>query len=85
MVPFINAILVKNSLGEEAILRKRFWAVKQQYNALLGECLPKLEAMRRDSRFGQAKELYKQKGEKTEGKPLCKALEKEYAIVALET
>ena len=34
---FITELPLLTSSHEEAILRKRFWAAKQQYNALLGE------------------------------------------------
>ncbi len=76
---FVTEIPLKTNSKQQAILRKRFWAAKQQYNALLGEALKRLNAMRADKRFEQAKNLYKQKGKKQEAKKLFKQLEKDYS------
>ncbi len=75
---FITEIPLHTSSKEQAVLRKRFWAAKQQYNALLGEALKRLRNMRADKRYQEARELYKQKGKKTEGKVLFKKLAEEY-------
>ena len=47
---FITEIPLKTSSYEEAILAKRFFSAKQQYNALLGEGLKRLRKMREDTR-----------------------------------
>ena len=75
---FITEIPLKTSSHEQAILSKRFWAAKQQYNALLSESLKKLQAMREDPLHQQASDLYKQKGKKEEAKAIFKKLEKKY-------
>lgn len=75
---FITEIPLKATSKELAILKKRFWAAKQQYNALLGEALGRLRRMREDTRHGKARELYKQQGKKTEAKTLFKQLAEEY-------
>lgn len=75
---FVTEIPLKTSSKEQAVLHKRFFASKQQYNALLGECLKRFDAMRADKRFKQAKELYKQKGKKVAAKALFKELAEEY-------
>lgn len=61
------------------MLKKRFWAAKQQYNALLGEALGRLNAMRSDKCYQEARELYKEGRKKTEAKTLFKQLAKEHA------
>ncbi len=61
---FITELPVLTGSYEEFILKKRFFAAKQQYNALLGEALKRLERMRKDERYGDARELYKQEGKK---------------------
>ena len=75
---FITEIPLKAGSKELAILKKRFWAAKQQYNALLGESLRKLRRMREDTRYGKARDLYKQEGKKTEAKAFFKQLAEEY-------
>ena len=75
---FITEIPLKAGSKELAILKKRFWSAKQQYNALLGEALGRLCRMREDTRYGKARELYKQKGSKTQAKALFKQLAEEY-------
>ncbi len=74
---FITEIPLKTSSRENAVLKKRFWAAKQQYNALLGEALKRLTHMRNDPQFRHAIALY-QKGEKSQSKPIFKELEKKY-------
>ena len=51
---FITEIPLKTTSSEQAVLKKRFWAAKQQYNALLGESLKRLTAMRQDPQYKQA-------------------------------
>ena len=75
---FITEIPLKTSSHEEAILAKRFFAAKQQYNALLGEGLKRLRRMREDTRYKKAKELYKQKGKKNQAKSQFKELREDY-------
>ena len=75
---FIREIPLKAGSKELAILKKRFWAAKQQYNALLGEALKRLRAMREDKRFAQACKLYKEKGKKTQAKTIFKQLAEEH-------
>jgi len=45
---FVTEIPLKTGSHEQAVLKKRFWAAKQQYNALLGEALKRLRAMCND-------------------------------------
>ena len=71
---FITELPLKTSSWGEAVLRKRFFAAKQQYNALLGEALRRLKAMRSDNRFGEAVALYKQSGKKLAAKEVFKAV-----------
>jgi len=71
---FITEIPLKTSSWEEAVLCKRFYAAKQQYNALLGEAFKRLQAMRADSRFSEAMNLYKQRSKKQAAKELFKAV-----------
>ena len=73
---FVTQIPLKVSNKEIAVLKKRFRAAKQQYNALLGDALKRLDKMRSDKRFKQAKELYKEKGKKGEAKVLLSNLER---------
>ena len=75
---FITEIPLKAGSKELAILKKRFWAAKQQYNALLGEALGRLRRMREDTRYGKARELYKQEGKKKDAKAIFKQLAEEY-------
>ena len=75
---FITEIPLKTGSHERAILKKRFWAAKQQYNALLGETLRRLRRMREDTKYGKARELYKQEGKKTEAKALFKQLAEDH-------
>ncbi len=84
---FITEIPLKTSSWEEAVLRKRFFAAKQQYNALLGEAFRRLQAMRVDSRFGEAMALYKQAGKKLAAKELFKevAIAQGYSAYDLHT
>ena len=76
---FITEIPLYAGSYEIAILKKRFWAAKQQYNALLSETLKRLEGMSSDVRYTKARELYKQEGKKTEAKKLFKELAESYA------
>lgn len=69
---FITEIPLKTSSWEAAVLRKRFFSAKQQYNALLGEALRRLKAMRSDPRWVEALVLYKQAGKKLAAKELFK-------------
>jgi len=71
---YITEIPLKAGSREQAILKKRFWSAKQQYNALLGEALKRLRHMRDDNRYGQAIERYKQEGKKSDAKALFKQL-----------
>ncbi len=75
---FITEIPLKAGSHELSILGKRFFSAKQQYNALLGEALKRLQRMREDTRYGKARELYKKKGNKIEAKALFKQLAEEY-------
>ena len=75
---FITEIPLKAGTHELAILSKRFFAAKQQYNALLGECLKRLRKMRSDPRYTQERDLYKQEGKKTKAKNLFKQLAEQY-------
>ena len=59
---FITQIPIKTNSKHLNILKKRFWAAKQQYNALLGEALSRLTKMKKDQMYKQAVGLYKQKG-----------------------
>ena len=74
---FITEIPLATSSKEQAILRKRFWAAKQQYNALLGEALKRLKKMRADPQYKEALDLYR-KGEKKQAKDLFKALREKH-------
>lgn len=76
---FITELPIKASSYELAVLKKRFWAAKQQYNALLGEALKRLRCMRQDPRFKQAHSLYKQPETKAQAKALFEQLRQEYA------
>ena len=69
---FITEIPLKTSSWDEAVLRKRFFAANQQYNALLGEAFKRLQAMRSDSSFKEAMALYKQVGKQQEAQKLFK-------------
>ena len=82
---FITEIPLKTSSWEAAVLRKRFFAAKQQYNALLGEAFRRPQAIRADSRFREAMALYKQRGKKQEAKGLFKevAMAQGYSAYAL--
>ncbi len=75
---FITEIPLKTGSYKFTILKKRFCAAKQQYNALLGEALKRLHRMKEDRRYSKARELYKQKEKKTEAKALFKQLAEEY-------
>ena len=75
---FITEIPVKTGSHEEAILQKRFFAANQQYNALLGETLKRLERMRKDERYGKARELYRQEEKKAEEKTIFKKLAEDH-------
>ena len=61
---FITEIPLKIDTYESSVLKKRFWAAKQQYNALLGEAIKRLNAMRQDKKYTENLQLYKQKREK---------------------
>jgi len=76
---FVTQIPLKTSSKEQVNLKKIFWSAKQQYNALLGECLKRLNAMRADKRFKEAIAHYKKKGRKGAAKSLFKQLAKDYA------
>ena len=71
---FITEIPLKTSSCEEAVLRKRFFAAKQQYNALLGEALRRLKAMRADPKWSAALTMYKQQGKKLAAREIFKAV-----------
>ncbi len=64
---FVTTIPLKTDSYTQAILKKRFFAAQQQYNALLGEALKRLRLMKADKR-------YKQKGKKQEASALFKKL-----------
>jgi hypothetical protein len=74
---FITELPLQVGTKEQAVLKRRFFAAKQQYNALLGETLKRFNRMKADSRFQKAKNLYKE-GKKGESKKLFRLLEKEY-------
>ena len=77
---FVTEIPLKVGSHEASILGKRFWAAKQQYNALLGEALSRLDAMRRNPEYARARELY-QKGEsKSEARELFRSLEEKHGF-----
>ena len=71
---FVTEIPLKVGSYEQSILKKRFFAAKQQYNALLGEALKRLSHMRKDGKYSQTIQLYKQKGKKLEAKAQFKKL-----------
>ena len=75
---FITEIPLKTGSRERAILRKRFWAAKQQYNTPLGEALKRLTHMRDDERYSKAAVLYKQEGKKKEAASLFKQLAEDH-------
>ena len=77
---FIVEIPLHTSSKEEMVLRKRFWAAKQQYNALLGEGLKRLYKVRKDPNFLLAQQLYKEKGKKQEAKEIWETLHKKYGF-----
>jgi hypothetical protein len=77
---FVTKIPLKTGSHERSILEKRFFAAKQQYNALIGEALKRLSSMRDDVRYKEARELYKQEGEKTKPKNCSKCLQKNMDI-----
>lgn len=68
---FVSEIPLKTTSHEQSVLKKRFWAAKQQYNALLGEALKRLKSMRKDPKYQKAIKAYKE-GEKKEAKALFK-------------
>lgn len=71
---FITEIPIQADTHALKTLKKRFWAAKQQYNALLGEALKRLESMKKDQDYQQARELYKEKLTKNQAKKLFKQL-----------
>jgi len=71
---FVTELPLKTGSYEQSLLKKRFFAGKQQYNALLGEALRRLQKMRSDPRFKEAQKLYKEAGKKTEAKQIFKKL-----------
>lgn len=75
---FVTTIPLKTDSYTQAILKKRFFAAQQQYNALLGEALKRLRLMKADKRYKQACALCKQKGKKQEASALFKKLREEY-------
>ena len=64
---FITEVPLKAGSYERSILKKRFAAAKQQYNALLGEALKRLRCMRNDIRYSKARKLYQKKRGKARG------------------
>ncbi len=77
---FITEIPLRAGTHERAVLKKRFWAAKQQYNALLSESLKRLNKMREDADYTKAKMLYKTQGGKTEAKALFKEVKERHAF-----
>ena len=77
---FIVEIPLHTSSKEEMVLRKRFWATKQQYNALLREALKRLDGMRKDKAYKEASFDYKQKETRSQVKETFKLLAKEYGF-----
>jgi len=75
---FIVEIPLQTSSKEEMILRKRFWAAKQQYNALLGEILKRLCRMRNDPAYQEALKQYKEKDKRSQAKITFKELAKKH-------
>jgi len=75
---FVTEIPIKASSKEQAVLKKRFWAAKQQYNALLRECLKRLGAMRADENYKKAQALNKQEDGKIEARRLFEKMKKKY-------
>ena len=71
---FITEIPLKTGSWEASVLRKRFFAAKQQYNALLGEALRRLNAMRSDPRWAEALVRYKSRGKKLAAREIFKAV-----------
>jgi len=74
---FITEIPLATSSKEQAILKKRFWAAKQQYNALLGEALKRLKRMRADPQYQEALQAHRQ-GAKKEAKEAFKNLRQKH-------
>ena len=66
---FITEIPLKAGSHELCILGKRFFAAKQQYNALLGEALGRLRKMREDTRYDKARDSTRKKEKKQRPKP----------------
>ena len=75
---FITEIPLKTSSFDQAVLKKRLWAARQQYNALLGECLKRLNKMVKDPKYSQAKKLLQAKETRQESTVIFKNLAKEY-------
>ncbi len=75
---FVTTIPLKTDSYTQAVLKKRFFAAQQQYNALLGEALKRLRLMRADNRYKEARATYKQEGKKQAGRALFKKLVEEY-------
>lgn len=75
---FVTTIPLKTDSYTQSVLRKRFFAAQQQYNALLGEGLKRLRLMKADKRYKQACKIYKEKGTKQEAKAIFKKLAEEY-------
>jgi len=75
---FVTEIPLRTTSKDRFVLKKCFWVAKQQYNALLGECLKRLGRMRNDKRFKEALNLYKQEGHKMEAKAVFKQLAENY-------
>ena len=63
---FTTEIPLATSSQSQAVLRKRFWAAKQQYNALLGEALKRLRKMKGDPRYKETLQLHIQGTKKGE-------------------
>ena len=76
---FITEIPIATDSHTQSILKKRFWAAKQQYNALLSEALTRLYNMRADPAYKEALSLYKEKGKKTEAQALFKQLAEKHS------
>jgi putative transposase len=75
---FTTEIPLHTSSFEQSVLSKRFWAAKQQYNALLGEVLKRLDSMRNSKKYQEVRKLYQRKSTKTQAKALFKELATTY-------
>lgn len=75
---FITEIPIQVDSHALKVLKKRFFAAKQQYNALLGEALKRLKSMKEDQSYQKACQIYKDKSTKYEAKALFKQLASQY-------